>query len=680
MGLTVLGLVLGSPVRAADEPVTVVDMTVRLDPEKHALAGSGRLTWRNATTSPTAELHFHLYLNAFAGTRTTFMRELGRGSLRSATKGEISWGNIRLTRLVSGDGRDLLSGLEFVRPDDGNPDDFTVARVVLPDPVPAGGVVELELAFEAQLPSLVARTGFAGDFHLVGQWFPKLGVFEDAGFRGRPTAGWNCHQFHANSEFYSDFGSYRVSVEVPGGWVVGAAGVEVEREPLEVDGEPWQRVTYRADRIHDFVWTAAPERLMTVVEEQFEPGRDVPAGWLEEASRLLDRSAADLELPPVHLRLLLPSSQAVLAPRMLRAARLGLAWFGLMYGPYPYPQLTLVSPPPTAEEAGGMEYLTLVTTGASLLDAYPPFSWLSDIERVTVHEIGHQYFYGLLASNEFEEAWLDEGLTSYAEVSCLEAIARDRLVPQVRWGRGHWALRRVWLGSSGVPVRADQPAWEFPARSDYFRSNYGRVAVALKTLEGLLGRERMARALRTYAERFRFRHPTGDDLVATLAEVAGEGLSGLVEGALRGDAVPDWSVVRVTQRRPGPAEGWSWSGGGWDRVGEPEGDLPAAPWQVEVQLVRRGDLVGPVDVALAFADGSTERRRWESPERWERWSFESSSKLVSVVVDPDGVWALEVERSDNYWRAEPGREGARARLWWVRDAFSALGLLLLPWS
>lgn len=678
--LATLWLALASAAFAADGAVTAYDMTVRLDPVRHTLEGTTGMTWRNPTSSPTGELHFHLYLNAFAGNRTTFMRELGPGTLRRGRRPEVAWGHIRLTRLVAADGRDLLPSVEFIRPDDGNPDDHTVARVPLPDPVPPGGLVELELAFEAQLPSIVARTGFAGDFHLVGQWFPKLGVFEDAGFRGRSTAGWNCHQFHANSEFYADFGSYRVTVEVPGGWVVGAAGVEVEREPLEVDGEAWQRLTFRAERVHDFVWVAAPERLMTVVEERFEPGRDMPAGWLEEACRLLDRGAADLELPPVHLRLLLPSGQVALAPRMLQAARLALARFGLLYGPYPYPQLTLVSPPPTAEEAGGMEYPTLVTTGASLLDAYPPFRGLGGIERVTVHEIGHQYFYGLLASNEFEEAWLDEGLTTYAEVSCLEAIARDRLVPQMWWGRGHWALLRAWLGRSDVPVRADQPAWEFPTRGEYFRASYARAAVALETLEGLLGRERMARVLRTYVERFRFGHPTGDDLVSTFSEAAGEDLSGFLEGALRGDAVADWSVEGVTQSRESSARGWSWSGGAWGRVGEPEGSAPETPWRVEVRLARRGDLVGPVDVALGFADGSTERRRWDGPERWSRWSFESSARLVSVVVDPDGVWALEVERADNYWRDEPGREGVRALLWWVPGAIAALELPLLPWS
>ena len=97
------------------------------------------------------------------------------------------------------------------------------SRVALPRIVEPGGVVELELEFEAQLPRIIARTGFVGDFHLVGQWFPKLAVFEG-------ESGWNSHQFHATSEFFADFGSYEVTITIPEEWVIGASGIEVRSD------------------------------------------------------------------------------------------------------------------------------------------------------------------------------------------------------------------------------------------------------------------------------------------------------------------------------------------------------------------------------------------------------------------------------------------------------------------
>ena len=103
-------------------------------------------------------------------------------------------------------------------------EDRTVLRVPLPRPVPAGGSIAIDIAWHAKLPKVFARTGYARDFYLVGQWFPKLAVYEPAGVRGRNTGGWNCHQFHANSEFYADFGRFDVRMTVPSNFVVGATG------------------------------------------------------------------------------------------------------------------------------------------------------------------------------------------------------------------------------------------------------------------------------------------------------------------------------------------------------------------------------------------------------------------------------------------------------------------------
>ena len=671
------GTLVAAAAVAVPEPTASYDIRVRLDPTTHSLSGRERIGWRNSSSAPTSEIWLHLYLNAFANDETTFMRRLGRQSLRRDRRPSMAWGGVRMTRLATASGTDLLPAVEFVRPDDGNEHDLTVARVQLPSPVPPGGGLELDLDFEAQLPRIVARTGFARDFHLVGQWFPKLGVLEGDDPADGEGPRWSCHQYHLNSEFYADFGSYRVEVEVPEGWAVGATGVEVGRWPLEVEGKRWQRIAFRADAVHDFAWTAAPAELMAVVEADFDPGRDVPAPWLERAARLLGRSPAELELPPTRLRLLLPRSQKCLEERMLRAVRLSLAWLGLRYGPYPYPQLTVVSPPPTAEEAGGMEYPTFITTGASRFMAYPPFARLGLIERVTVHELAHQYFYGLLASDEGTQAWLDEGASTFAELSFLEDLRRDRLTPAVILP-DPWAVGRLLLSARDGRLRVDQPAWQFESQDAYFFASYGKAAVALKTLEGLLGEETFARAMRSYVERFRFRHPTGTDLEATLGEAEGESLDWFFDQALTGEATPDWAVVAVRQRRVTEGEGTGRGAvsNGARRGGEEAGTV----WEAEVELARLGDFVAPVEVELAWEDGTVERRVWSSTEERPLWRLRGSAPLVEVVVDPAGAWALELERGNNSWRAASDRGPARRLLWWLRPALASLDLAWLPWS
>lgn len=642
-----LGLAVSGTAAAVDYQIVVT-----LEAGQHRLQGRQRVRWTNSSDTATAELWWHLYLNAFSSDSTTFLRELGPRRLRFGRRPEaMTWGWTKVTRMALADGTDLLPSLEFMRPDDGNPEDFSVARVRLPGEVRPGGSVVVEVEFEAQLPSLIARTGFVGDFHFAGQWFPKLGVFEGA-------RGWNCHQYHANSEYFADFGSYRVTINVPHGWAVGASGVELSR--VEEPGDPAQRfkVAFAADRVHDFAWTAAPDSLMAVVDSDFEPGRDVPQAWLERAARVLRMSASELELPPTRVRLLLPRTRLGSAERHLRAARLGLAWLGLWYGPYPYPQLTVVVPPFAADEAGGMEYPTFITGLGNQLASITLLEWPTTLEYVVVHELGHQYFYGLVASNEFEQAWLDEGLTSYAGAACMEAIVADRLGPAPRWG-GFWTRERVEQSLLGPGSTIDQPSWEFSSAEDYYGASYVKTALSLRTLEALIGPEGFASGLRAYVERYRFRHPTGDDFFTVLSEAAGEDLGWFFEQAFRSAAVVDWAVAGVRHRAS---------------EGEP------GAWSIEVDIARRGDFVGPVEIELEYEDGHRERRTWDGRDPGVRWTIGSAQRLARVVVDPDGIWALETRRRDNYWASRSSSRVARRSLWWVVEALHWCSFVPLPWS
>lgn len=162
------------------------------------------------------------------------------------------WGlDVRSLRV---NGADLLAALAYIQPDDQNPADQTVARVPLTAPLLPNERVRIEIAFEAQLPRVFRRTGYRDDYFLVAQWFPKLGVWEPAGRRGRATAGWNCHQYHATTEFYADFGRYDVYLTTPTEFIVGATGTETERT---YDGVKTTR-HFTADQVIDFTWTASP--------------------------------------------------------------------------------------------------------------------------------------------------------------------------------------------------------------------------------------------------------------------------------------------------------------------------------------------------------------------------------------------------------------------------------------
>lgn len=332
-----------------------------------------------------------------------------------------------------------------------------------------------------------------------------------------------------------------------------------------------------------------------------------------------------------------------------------------------------------------MEYPTFITSGASKLLQYPPLSWLSVNENVTVHEFGHQYFQGLLASNEAEQAWLDEGLTSFSETSCVEAIRTDGLIPEIRIS-APWSFKRLSWSIRESPLQIDHVAWGFRTRRDYGTASYQKSALALKTLQGLIGPAVFARAMRSYYETWRFRHPTGEDFRAAFTASSGEDLSWFFSQALDGDSIVDWAVAGVIHREKKFPEGLVWDQGQWIEAAisphdaqEDQSQKTATGWTIQADIERRGDFRGPVEIWFSFADGREERRIWHGQERWTRFEFESAERLASVIVDPDGVWALEGHRRDNYWRDEPATGASRSKLWWVRAGLRLLGHVMVPW-
>ncbi len=650
--------------RLPDHAQTVVDyrIDVRLDADKKQLVGRERVIWKNPSNDTVADLWFHLYLNAFKNSRSTFMRESG-GSLRSDNMVPDSWGWIDVTSMKLTDGRDLLRSATFEHPDDDNKDDRTVMRVVLPQPVAPGGSVAFDVEFRAQLPEVFARTGFKRNFFMVGQWFPKLAVYEPAGMRGRPAGGWNSHQFHANSEFYADFGAYRVAITVPKGFVVGATGPRVS-----TTSNPDGTVTYvhQQDDIIDFAWTADPDYIE--MRRTFSGAREVTPREYEETATLLARSLDEVRLSDVDVILLIHKSHLPQAERHFRAAFDGIKWFGLWYGRYPYKTLTVVDPAPGASGAGGMEYPTLITAGTSALMNRWPLKGVNLVEEVTVHEFGHQFWYALAASNEFEESWLDEGFNSYStgKVRELTAGREASMISIPGLKAGGLELSRM----QNSPNRKSDPiltaAWKFESGGAYSFSSYAKTELVLRTLEGHLGPQRMARIMRTYHERWRFRHPSSDDFFATANEVAGQDLTWFFDQAVKGTAVLDYTVASISSTQAPVASGF-FDGKKDKTLVKMEDARKRAredknrPYESVVLVQRKGDFVFPVTIALHYAGGKVERRTWNGRDRWLKIRTTTPEKLEWANVDPERKLLLDVDWLNNARRVEPD---GRASTWW----------------
>ena len=512
-------------------------------------------------------------------------------------------------------------------------EDGTVLRVVPERAVPAETTVKITLSFVTRLPAVRARSGYAGSFHMVSQWFPKIGVRDRDGT-------WHCHPYHLASEFYADFGVYRVTVEVPRGFDVAASGRRVK----ETRGAGGGRLLhYLAEDVHDFAWAA---------------GRSM---------QRLTRTVGAVTLQAVHF-----GDPRAKVKRHLELMARSLELLERWLGPYPYPTLTAVLVPDAAEQAGGMEYPTLFTTSTS----HAPMMERFQAHGTTVHELVHQYFYGLLASNEHAEPWLDEGFTTYVSGLVLDRIfGRDRSALEVGpFKLGYFPLTRIWVRMAPDWDPAQQPAPAFADARSYFTNVYGRPCLALRTLERQIGWPRMRGLLRDYVANHRFTHPRGEDFFGFVdRHVPDPGVRRFFRQAIQTSGVLDYEVAKLYALRLRKPRGLFNTD--FDRTRRVAAQKVLATlktgYENRVLIHRRGELTLPITVELRFADGSRVRRRWDGQQRWHWLVVPHRSRVTSAVIDPDGTLALERSLLNNGRRTKPDARPAR------RVTGRLLGLLQL---
>jgi hypothetical protein len=615
---------------------------VRLTPATHMLDGREVITWRNISRLPTSELRFHLYYNAWKNSRSTFAREGRLAGFPSAPVPEpdLGWIDVTSIRLVTGGPTaDLTPTRRYLAPDDGNVDDQTVMSVALPRAVAPGESIDIAVNWTSKIPRTVARTGVIANYYFLGQWFPKIGVLEDQ--------GWNCHQFHATTEFFADYGVYEVAMTVPRGWIVGATGTERNRRDNPDRTTTW---SYREEDVHDFAWTTSPD-------------------YVERRARFEHPA-----LPPVDMRLLLQPEHASQAERHFAATRAALRYYGEWFGPYPYGHITIVDPA-WQSDAGGMEYPTLFTAGTRWLAA----ERVTSPEGVTIHECGHQFWYALVGNNEFEDAWLDEGLNTYSTARVIAQAYKDanRLDRRFFGGFVPFAFPDISLDrrdDDGLAdyrqaARVDVPSvpsyryWPNAAGT----LSYSKTALWLHTLENYLGWPTFRACLATYFDRWKFRHPKPQDFFQVVGEVSGQDLTWLFDQVYRGTQVFDYGIDTL---RSAPAG----SAGFFDRGGRRVFERSSAPgnYHTEVVVRRYGDGVFPVDLVVRFENGERVRERWDGRGSWKAYTYERRVPAVSAEVDPDRVLALDVNPTNNGKVVHPQANPAATKwmvtwLVWLQD-------------
>ncbi|MCU0520186.1 MAG: M1 family metallopeptidase [Anaerolineae bacterium] len=438
--------------------------------------------------------------------------------------------------------------------------DETLVRAELPAPVAPGSALVVELVFTAQLPRVFARTGWAddGDFVMAGQWF----------------------------EFYADFGGYTVSLTLPEGWVVGTTGTAAGGPQPQGDGAVTQR--FAAAHVIDFAWAASPH--------------------FRVRTKTVDGIRVEV--------LAYPESRAA-ARRAMQATVSGLGLYGDWYGPYGgglYPELTVILTPEDAGGAGGMEYPTLFTVGA-ISSQFAP-TCLRMLEAETVHELAHQWFQSVIATNEAEAPWLDEGFADYSTSRAFDALYGGVLSTCGGWSLSYLSTRRLeYVMTPETPMTG--LAWDLG--DGYVIATYSKPVLALTTLERRVGDVAMREFLGEYAGRYAFAHPAEADLHAVMADTLGvEIATWFFESFVEGKETVDLQVVNAAS-----------------------GALAA---------IREGSLCVPVKVQ-AVEDGDVVESEWSCDASLDANLEETSS----VVIDPGQDSLLDLNLANNGLRRTPDR-------------------------
>lgn len=548
------------------------------DPVNKLIIGTEFITWTNKTNLPVKEMQFHLYMNAFSNENSTFLKELGE----SPKELRGSWGYCKINKLYLGENVDLTQNISFIQPDDDNKFDSTVVSLKLPDEIQPNESIELTIEFTTKLPPLIERSGYIGSFHMASQWFPKVGVYSDL--------GWNCHQYHSNSEFFADFGIYDVTIIIPDEFMVGATGILIDE--VQMAGNR-KRLHYYAEDVHDFAWGADSN----FVEINDHSGKT--------EIRLLAQKEHTGEV----------------VNRILHATKSSHQYFTKRYGQYPYPQITILDSPVFNAV---MEYPTLFLTGN--FDGYdnPPAPVEPQLvenlfmERLTMHEFGHQWFYGMCANNEFEEAWLDEGLTEYITAKAFEA-EYGKIMQNDEFGKPlpvrDYRKQMYIENYTNLPIL--NYSWHYPTFSEYYVGSYVKPKLLFYTLDNYFGEAVMEEIIYLFFQRWQFNHPKTQDFVDIITEIAGEEIHTIIQQYLETSDFLDYKIESVYQNR--------------------------------VKVSRIGQQIFPVNIEFTFKGNKKISKQWKAEESEITYEFDKEPHLTRVCIDPEQMIEFELNTQNNCW-------------------------------
>jgi len=582
---------------------------VKLDDKNHTLNGFESFTYKNNSPQTLDVIYMHVWPNAYKNKETALAQQLKRNDGDKIAKAEAK-------DLGFIDSLDFKVNGNQVKWDY-DPKHIDIVVLHLASPLAPGQQIQISTPFKVKIPSgSLSRLGHIGQSYQITQWYPKPAVYDQN--------GWNAMPYLNQGEFYSEFGDFDVKITVPANYVVGATGelqtaseiaflndkVNESKKKLEKllnqetdrsknfpeSATEWKTIQYKQDRVHDFAWFADKRFLVLKGEVVLPHSKETVTTWA-----------------------MFTRQNAKLWSNALEYLHDGTYYYSLWNGDYPYKHVTAIDG--TISAGGGMEYPMITVIGNS--------SSKEELEVVIVHEVGHNWFYGILGSNERVHGWMDEGLNTLNEMRYVQTKYPDntRFSDMVAGGRFHLGdldhhdsgdIMYRSLASFGL----DQP---LETHSDDFSSfNYGAImyqktGVIFFYLMDYLGAEKFDAAMSAYYQQWKFKHPQPADLQKTLETQTGKDLNWLFKDLIQTTKHIDYKVKTVQIAKTGTV----------------------------VKLANKGQVNGPIEVNIYGQDQKVETV-WAEPGQKSVLVQTPFASISKVEIDRLND-IPELNRQNNLW-------------------------------
>jgi aminopeptidase N len=575
-------LVLSAPDISGEVPAAY-HVEAELNDSAHTLEGTEQVTFFNPTSNALNNIAFHLYPNAFKDTSTVFCRE-DRYVRERVERGNISGievNNIKIDNVSLDDAGYRIEG--------------TRLYIDLKKPLLPGTEIDISLELSILIPEMMGHFGYDSDGdYLIAHCLPIL-----CGYQKDRLVDW---EYHANSEFFSNFSYYDVTMELPREFKAVSSG-ELIRLSENDSTALWQA---RADTVIDFAFVCGD-----------------------------DFAEFESEIDGIRLRYLLKEKDADFYPVVDSTVKNSLRYCGDLLYPYPYRSFSMAD---VGFRTAGLELPGLIVVRA--MDADGNIG-RNPLKKTIAHEAAHQWFYATIATNEFEEAWIDEGFASFMETKIAREYGFDTF-PLIfpNYPVSDLSATRFFALAEKRRYPINLQSWDYPDRQWYSMAVYGRARLVLQALEKVLGDSTFAGALQKFAVQYRFRHPDQTDFFESVSASSSRDLAEFIEMFVDGTDRVDYGIGSARfEKHVSPTD----SGG--------------AGYTVYIDVVREFGGILPQVITVGLEDGSVIEESWDGRDRVKQFTLKAESLPVYVSIDKAVSYAIDENINNNtvYFRGHVAR-------------------------